>query len=90
MDSVASLSLSYRVCVLQNNYIVKKSHRISQFATARIGDSAYIFGGFDGVQDVDDVARLSLTLECPASKPDCGDDDKIRVKGRLVLTQIIS
>lgn len=34
---------------------------------------------------MDDVARLSLTLECPESKPDCGDDDKIRVKGSLVL-----
>ena len=55
--------------------------RISNFATATIGESAYIFGGYDGKEDVDDVARLSLTLACPDDKPECKEDEKSRVKG---------
>ena len=50
------------------------------YGVARIGDSAYIFGGYDGIQDVDDVARLTLVDRCPEDKPNCEDFEKESVK----------
>ena len=63
------------------------SKRISRYATVTIGKkpedqndpnapwpSAYFFGGFDGIQDVDDVARLTLVVD--------PEDTLIREKGK--------
>ena len=56
--------------------------RISNFATANIGESTYIFGGYDGKEDVDDVARLTKVDACPDDSPGCPDSEKIPVKGK--------
>ena len=43
--------------------------------------SAYFFGGFDGIQDVDDVARLTLVVD--------PEDTLIREKGKPALKIVI-